>query len=104
MDREERALLVVPYEPGPPPRIHLVVASLSVLGAAVAALMLFVADYSTTVAASIAAATASLALGALALTVAGVRARRRFRIEMERAVDVTPVRVIGAEAPSERAI
>ena len=61
------------------------------LSAAVSGLMLFVADYSTTVAVSLASSTVGLALTALVLVIAGVRARRRFRVEMERAVDVTPV-------------
>jgi drug/metabolite transporter (DMT)-like permease len=102
IDREERALLVVPYTPGPPPRWHLVQALLCVLGAAVAVLMLFVADYSTTVAAALAATTGTLAVAALASAIVGIKARRRFRVEMERAVDVTPL--TGTPARSEQAI
>lgn len=97
-------MLVVPYNPGPPPRAQLALAVLFALAAAVSALLLFVADYSTTVAGTIAATTITLAVLALTLAVAGVRARRRFRIEMERAVDVTPAGESELRPPSERAI
>ena len=97
-------MLVVPYNPGPPPRVHLALAFVCALAAAVSALLLFVADYSTTVAATIATSTAVLALAALTLTIAGLSSRRRFRIEMERAVDVTPVSGAEAPTPAERAI
>ena len=104
VDKQQRAMLVVPYTPGPAPRIHLGLAFLCACLAAVSALVLFVADYSTRVAATIATSTAVLAVAALWLTIAGVRARRQYRIEMERAVDVTPAAETEPAARSEQAI
>ena len=104
VDKQQRAMLVVPYNAGPPPRAHLALALLCAVAAAVSGLLLFVADYSTNVAGTIAATTATLALLALTLAVVGVRARGRFRVEMERAVEVTPAPDVEVPAPSERAI
>ena len=91
--REQRALLVVPYTPPPAPRAHLwgsLVAGLITAGAVVG---LFIADYSTsTTATLLLVAMAGLAT-TIGLIVGGIRARRQFRVEMERAVEVSPAPV-----------
>lgn len=90
LDREERELLVVPYTPPPPPRAHLALAALLALLGALAGLVLAVADYSAGVTAILIMATVGAVIAAAGLVAAGVMARRRFREEMERAVEVTP--------------
>ena len=61
LDREQRALLVVPYSPPPPPRRHMVVATAFLFLGSVAALGLAMADYSAATTASlIVAATVAL--------------------------------------------
>ena len=91
VDREQRALLVVPYTPPPPPRAHLWGSLVAGMITAGAILGLFMADYSTsTTVTLILVAVAGLAT-TLGLVVGGVRARRQFHIEMERAIDVSRV-------------
>lgn len=90
LDREERELLVVPYTPPPAPRAHLVTAAIVALGAVIAGFVLLVADYSSDVTAALILSSGGGLIVAAGLVIAGIRARRRFRDEMERAVDVTP--------------
>ena len=92
LDREERELLVVPYSPPPAPRAHLAMAGVAALLAALAGLVLLVADYSSDVTAILIMTTTGALIAAVGLVVAGIKARSRFRDEMERAVDVTPAR------------
>lgn len=91
VDREQRALLVVPYTPPPPPRAHLWGSLVAGLAAAGSVLGLLIADYSTTTTVTLMLAAAGGLVTAIGLIVGGIRVRRRFRVEMERAVDVTPV-------------
>ena len=104
LDREQRALLVVPYAPPPPPMRHLAVALLFAFLGSFAALFLAMAEYS-------AAPTAALVVvGALAFSIAvvmfvlGVRARRRHRNELARAVEAVPVQPVGTPSKSVEAI
>ena len=91
VDREQRAMLVVPYIPPHPPRLHLAGAAIFAMIGAVAVLGLFMADYSeATTGGLVATATAGFG-AAVALLVAGITARRRFRVEMEPAVLPIPV-------------
>lgn len=101
LDREERASFVVPSSPSPPPRIHLGLALLVALFAAVAGLMLAVADYSPGVTAWLVVTTGTGVVAAVGLIAAGRTARRRYREEMERAVDVTPIGLRTADRSSE---
>ena len=89
LDRDQ---LVVPYTPPPAPRVHMVFAVISVLTAVTSTFLLLVADYSATVTIWLLLGIVAGSFVAIVLLVVGFRARRRFRDEMERAVDVTPVR------------
>lgn len=93
VDREQRALLVVPYTPPPAPRAHLWGSLAAGLITAGAVLGLFIADYSTSTTATLILVAVTGLATTLGLVVGGIRARRRFRIEMERAVEVTPAPV-----------
>jgi protein-S-isoprenylcysteine O-methyltransferase Ste14 len=104
LDREQRALLVVPYSPPPPPRRHMVVATAFLFLGSVAALGLAMADYSAATTASlIVAATVALST-AVVLFILGLRARHRFRREMERAIEPVPVQPVDGAAKSVEAV
>lgn len=98
LDKEERALLVVPYSPPPAPRHHLIGGAAALVVGALALLGLFMADYSTTTTVWLTVITVSGIASAFGLGVAGITARRRFRVEMERAtpVPVEPVSETGS--------
>jgi hypothetical protein len=104
LDREQRALLVVPYTPPPPPRHHLVLAAASFVIAALAVLGLAIADYSAATTASLVAVGTVGFLAAGVLLVTGIRARRQFRLEMERAVEPVPVQPVGGQSESVEAV
>ncbi len=102
LDREQRALLVVPYTPPPPPRIHLVAAAVSLVIGTVALFGLSAADYSTTTTVWLVLAATAGFVAAAVLFVTGIRARRQFRVEMERAP--VPVRPVRSESESAEAV
>ncbi len=103
LDRDQRALLVVPYTPPPPPRRHLIAAALSLAVGAIAVLFLYMADYSTTTTAWLVSVGTLGFVAAAVLLVAAVRARRQFRVEMERAVEPVPVEPVDTAAKSVEA-
>ena len=104
LDREQRALLVVPYTPPPPPRRHLVVAVAFVFLGSVAALGLAMADYSAATTASlVVTATAAFLLGLVSFLL-GLRARRNFRLEMEPATEPTAVQRVEGGSESIEAV
>jgi amino acid transporter len=95
LDREQRALLVVPYTPPPPPVGGLVAAVLFTFLGAVAVLGLAMAEYSTTVTVWLVLAATTGFVAGVGLFVGSIRARRQFRWEMERAVEPVPVQPAG---------
>lgn len=98
MDRQQRAMLVVPYAPPPPPRRHLVGSVVSAGAGTVALLGLLIADYSAATVAGLAAtATVGFVLAA-ALLARGITVRRRFRREMERAKRPVPLQPLESES------
>lgn len=104
LDPEQRALLVVPYTNPPAPRRHLIGSGACFAVGAIALLGLAMADYSATTTVWL-VLTATLGfLGAAGLLVAGVRARRRFRQEMERAVEPVPVQPVDPQSTSVEAV
>ncbi|MGI9647569.1 MAG: hypothetical protein ACR2OI_03525 [Acidimicrobiia bacterium] len=92
LNEENRAQLVVPYSLPPPPRRHLVGASLSALVGAVALIGLFMAEYSATTTVWLTLVAGLGLAGGAGLLLIGLSARRRFREEMEPAA-VVPVPV-----------
>jgi len=104
LDREQRALLVVPYAPPPPPRRQVFMATAFLFLGSVAIVGLAMADYSpATTASLIVAATVAFAT-AVVLFILGVRSRRRFRLEMERAIEPVPVQPVDGAAQSIEAV
>ena len=99
LNREQRDLLVVPYAPPPAPRRHYVGAAILAVAGIVSVLGLAMADYSAAVTAWLVVAGTVAFLGAVGLFVTGVRTRRQFRLEMERAVEPVPVQP-AADSPS----
>jgi hypothetical protein len=94
LDREQRALLVVPYAPPPPPRYHLIAAVVLLFLGSFAVIGLAMAEYSAATTASlIVTGTGAFFIGVVML-VLGVRARRRYRLEMERAVEPIAVQPV----------
>ena len=104
LDREQRALLVVPYAPPPPPRRHMVAATAFLFLGSVAALGLAMADYSAATTASLIVAATVAFVTAVVLFFLGMRSRRRFRLEMERAVEPIPVQPVDGAAKSVGAV
>lgn len=104
LDREQRELLVVPYTPPPPPRRHLVGALLCALIGVGAVIGLAMADYSAVVTGWLVVAATVAFLATAALFVTGIRARRRFRDEMERAVAPVPVQPAAEASGSVEAV
>ncbi|MCP4249153.1 MAG: hypothetical protein GY778_19080 [bacterium] len=101
LDREQRASLVVPYTPPPAPRRHLYGAALSLALGAIAVLGLAMADYSTTTTVWLVLAATIGFMAAAGLFVTGIRARRQFRQEMERAVEPVPVQPVPDQSSVE---
>ena len=104
LDREQRALLVVPYASPPAPRSHMVVATAFLFLGGVAALGLAMADYSAATTASLIVAATVAFVTAVVLFILGIRSRRRFRLEMERAVEPIPVQPVDGAAKSVGAV
>ena len=104
LDTEERALLVVPYTPPPPPIRHLVGAGAGLVAGTVGVLGLAMAEYSTTVTMWLVLVATAGFVAAVGLFVAGIRSRRRFRQEMERAVEAIPVTPAGGPPGAAEAI
>ena len=104
LDREQRALLVVPYTPPPPPRRHIVAAIGFLFLGASAVLVLAMADYSAATTAALVAVGTTAFLAGFVMFVMGVRARRWFRLEMERAVEPIPVQPVDGAAKSIEAV
>lgn len=98
LDREQRDLLVVPYATPPAPRRHFVAAATLAAAGGLSLLGLAMADYSPVITAWLIIATTIALLGAVVLFVTGVRVRRQFRWEMERAVEPIPVQAAGEAA------
>ncbi|NNL97086.1 MAG: hypothetical protein HKO63_02660 [Acidimicrobiia bacterium] len=94
LDREQRALLVVPYAPPPAPRRHLYAAIVFLFLGSFAVLGLAMAEYSAATTASLVVAGTVAFLSAVAMLLLGVRARRRHRLEMERAVEPIAVQPV----------
>lgn len=104
LDREQRELLVVPYTPPPPPRGLLILGAVFFVIGGIAVLGLAMADYSTvTTAWLVVIATLGLLSGPV-LLINGVRARRAFRQEMERAVEPIPVEPVDGRSESIEAV
>ena len=91
LNEKNRAQLVVPYLPPPPPVRHLVVAAISALVGAAALIGLFMAEYSTTTTVWLTLVAGVGLAGGAGLMLAGLLARRRFREEMEPATVPVPV-------------
>ena len=104
LDREQRELLVVAYTTPPAPRLHFVGAVVFAASASLSLIGLALADYSAVVTAwLIVAATLGFAVAAV-LFVTGVRARRQFRVEMQRADEPVPVQPAGEATTSVEVI
>ncbi len=104
LNREQRALLVVPYTPPPPPRRHIVAAIGFLFLGASAVLVLAMAEYSATTTASLVVVGTTAFLTAFAMLIAGVLARRRFRLEMGQVVEPIPVQPVDGAAKSTEAV
>ncbi|MGI9609148.1 MAG: hypothetical protein ACR2NL_02535 [Acidimicrobiia bacterium] len=104
LDREQRALLVVPYAPPPAPRRHMAAALSFLFLGSFAVLFLAMAEYSAATTAVLIVTGALAFFTAVVLFVLGVRVRRRHRLEMARAVEAVPVQPTGAQAESAEAI
>ena len=96
LDREQRALLVVPYAPPPAPRRHLYAAIVFLFLGSFAVLGLAMAEYSAATTASLVVAGTVAFVSAVAMLLVGIRARRRHRLEMERAVEPVAVQPVNA--------
>ena len=104
LDREQRALLVVPYAQPPAPRRHLAVATAFLFLGAIASIGLAMADYSAATTASLVVAGTLAFVAAVVFFILGVQARRRFRLEMERAIEPIPVQPVDGAAQSIEAV
>ena len=104
LNREQRALLVVPYTPPPPPRRHLIAAIAFGFVGSLAVLFLAMADYSAATTAALVAAAAATLFAAVVMLALGVRARRRFRLEMERSIEPIPVQTVDQPSTKTEAI
>jgi len=104
LDREQRALLVVPYAPPRPPMRQLAAATVFLFLGSFAALFLAMAEYSAATTAALVVVGAVAFLTAVVMFILGVRARRRHRLEMARAVEAIPVQPVGSPSKSVDAI
>jgi ABC-type spermidine/putrescine transport system permease subunit II len=82
----------------------MVVATAFLFLGGVAALGLAMADYSAATTASLIVATTVAFVAAIVSFILGIRSRRRFRLEMERAVEPVPVQPVDGAAQSIEAV
>ncbi|MCP4249411.1 MAG: hypothetical protein GY778_20405 [bacterium] len=104
LDREERELLVVPYTPPPPPRRLLILAGVCFVVGIIGLLGLAIADYSAVTTAWLVVITTLGFMLAAVLLINGIRARRAFRVEMQRAVEPIPVQPVDGASKSIEAV
>ena len=104
LNREQRTLLVVPYAPPPPPRGHLVAGISFLFVGAIAVLLLAMAEYSAANTAALVVTGAAALFAAALMFILGVRARRRYRLEVEPGVEAVPVQPVGQRSESAEAI
>lgn len=104
LDREQRELLVVPYTPPPPPRRLLILGGVFFVVGIIGLLGLAIADYSAVTTAWLVVITTLGFLLAAVLLINGVRVRRTFRQEMERAVEPIPVEPVDEASKSIEAV